>query len=231
MDPHPDIRLSEADVQAFTDGLLASERAKSLHAYLASRPDEARRVAFYDRLNTQLRSMFDNESVAPMPGHRQMGLRLRLWTAIVACLLLVIAGIGATVRVPDAAFERAALSALAMESTQSDADTKLADAPDLSSAGFHAVDVRSITLGAFSTVKVIAYRNANNDPLVLLSTCAPPASMRSPWHAHRIGTARLIEWTSMSGVRTIIGSRAGTPGLMLAADLLMVHQNMQRNEP
>lgn len=231
MDPLSDIRLSETDVQAFADGLLAPERANALRAYLSSRPDEARRVVFYDRLNAQLRSMFDNECVAPRKGDRRFGARLRLWMAIVGCLSLVIAAIWATVRVPDAAFERAAVSALAMETAGSGRGVDVTDAPDLSSAGFRAVDSRSVTLGAFAGVKVIAYRNASNEPLVLLSTCAPPASMRSPWHAHRIGTARLVEWTSTSGVRTVVGSRAGTPGLMRAAELLMARENMQRIEP
>ncbi|WP_250500691.1 transcriptional regulator [Caballeronia sp. GAWG1-5s-s] len=230
MDPHSDTRLSEADVQAFADGLLASERAASLHAYLARRPEEARRVVFYDRLNAQLREMFGDERSARQRTHRRPGARLRLWAAIAGCLSLVIATIWATVRLPDAALERAAVSALAIQSAAPARAASIADAPDLSSAGFHAVDATNVTLGAFSTVKVFAYRNERNQPLVLLSTCAPPSFMRATWHAHRIGTARLVEWISTSGVRTVVGARAGTPGLMRAAEVSMARQNMQWNE-
>ncbi|WP_244849224.1 anti-sigma factor [Caballeronia sp. SL2Y3] len=230
MDPHSDTRLSEADVQAFADGLLASERAASLHAYLARRPEEARRIVFYDRLNAQLREMFRDDRSAREASHRRTGARLRLCAAVAGCLLLVIGAIWATVRVPDAALERAAVSALAIQATAPARAASIAGAPDLSSAGFHAVDATTVTLGAFSTVKVFAYRNASNQPLVLVSTCAPPSFMRATWHAHRIGTARLIEWITTSGVRTVVGTRAGTPGLMRAAEVSMARQNMQWNE-
>jgi len=224
-----DIRLTETDVQAFADGRLASERADRLQAYLAERPDEIRRIVFYDRLNTQLRAMFGEDRIPPAVRRRTVDSRAGLVAAIVACVSLMIAAIWVTVLVPDAALERAAVEALSIDAMPPVSPPRTVDAPDLSSAGFSAVDVTTVTLSAFCTVNVIAYRNANNEPLVLLSSRAPAASMRSPWRAHRIGDARLFEWTSASGVHTVVGSRAGTSGAMRAAELLMDRQDMQWN--
>ncbi len=41
---------SEAEVQAFADGLLGPERAADVRRYMESWPEEARRIAFYGRL-------------------------------------------------------------------------------------------------------------------------------------------------------------------------------------
>ncbi|MDR5773487.1 MULTISPECIES: anti-sigma factor [unclassified Caballeronia] len=229
MNPPSEMRLSEADVQAFADGVLASERTERLHAYLARRPDEARRVVFYDRLNVQLRSMYDVSHAQPASRRPTIDLRFRLLAAILGCFALMISAIWVTVRVPDEALERAAVEALSIDAPTATTPVPAAAAPDLSSLGFRANCIRNVTLGAFSTVSVITYRNALNEPLVLLSMRAPAASMRTPWQAHRIDAARLLEWTSTAGVRTVVGARAGTQGLMRAADLLAKQQNMQGN--
>lgn len=53
-------RISEADVQAFADGTLDLSRMRRMHRYLARRPNEARRVAFYERLNAQMHSQTEH---------------------------------------------------------------------------------------------------------------------------------------------------------------------------
>nr|MBN3728647.1 hypothetical protein [Burkholderia sp. Ac-20379] len=58
MKPAPEPIPTEQDVQAYADGRLAAERAPSVLAYLARQPAEARRVAFYARVNAQMRSHF-----------------------------------------------------------------------------------------------------------------------------------------------------------------------------
>ncbi|WP_186018741.1 anti-sigma factor family protein [Burkholderia gladioli] len=55
---------SEQDVQAYADGRLAADREHSVSAYLARRPAEARRVAFYARVNAQLRNHFSDDGLA-----------------------------------------------------------------------------------------------------------------------------------------------------------------------
>lgn len=57
-DHRHDPPLSEADIQAYADGLLTPERAAYLRDYLGNRPGEARRVAFYGRLNEQIQRTF-----------------------------------------------------------------------------------------------------------------------------------------------------------------------------
>ncbi len=56
--PPSDSPLSEADIQAYADGTLTPERAAFLQDYLGKDPAEARRVAFYGRLNTQMQQAF-----------------------------------------------------------------------------------------------------------------------------------------------------------------------------
>ena len=57
-DVPPDSPLSEADIQAYADGTLTPERAAFLRDYLGKDPAEARRVAFYGRLNAQIQQAF-----------------------------------------------------------------------------------------------------------------------------------------------------------------------------
>jgi anti-sigma factor RsiW len=218
-------QVSEADMQAYADGLLAPERAARVRSYLARRPDEARRVAFYGRLNVQMQSIFDTadasgtEHTLRRPPMRD---RVPLAVAIIACLALILATLFATVRVPDEALERATMEALMIDTPFTPAP---ADTPDLSAAGFRAVGVHTVTLGAFSTADAITYRNARQERLVLLSMRGHAAAARTQWSARRIGGARLFEWTSAGGVRTIVGGHAGTHGLMRAADLLTERQS------
>lgn len=56
--PHGERQVSEGDIQAYTDGSLANERAARVRRYLAARPGEWHRILFYRRLNAQLRHSF-----------------------------------------------------------------------------------------------------------------------------------------------------------------------------
>lgn len=58
IDPRHDPPLSETDIQAYADGFLPPERAAHLRQYLGKRPGEARRVAFYGKLNQQIQDSF-----------------------------------------------------------------------------------------------------------------------------------------------------------------------------
>jgi anti-sigma factor RsiW len=58
IDPRHDPPLSETDIQAYADGFLTPERAAHLRLYLGKRPGEARRVAFYGKLNEQIQHAF-----------------------------------------------------------------------------------------------------------------------------------------------------------------------------
>lgn len=78
-DPKHDPPLSEKDIQAYADGLLSPERAAHLRNYLGKRPGEARRVAFYGRLNEQIQRSF-GPTDEPPPPHAPA----KRWTTIAA---------------------------------------------------------------------------------------------------------------------------------------------------
>jgi len=67
-DSRHDPPLSETDIQAYADGLLTPERAAHLRHYLGKRPGEARRVAFYGKLNQQIQHAFQpTDEPSPVP--------------------------------------------------------------------------------------------------------------------------------------------------------------------
>lgn len=65
--PHGERQVSEGDIQAYTDGSLANERAARVRRYLAARPGEWHRILFYRRLNAQLRHSFSEAGPEPEP--------------------------------------------------------------------------------------------------------------------------------------------------------------------
>ncbi len=94
----PDERpVSEADIQAYTDGSLPSDRVARVRRYLARRPGEWHRILFYRRLNAQMRRSFgeaaltgvapEMASVRPALLPRSRALRRGL-TAFMAALAL-----------------------------------------------------------------------------------------------------------------------------------------------
>ena len=60
-----DNAVREADLQAYVDGQLEGRRRAAIEAHLASRPDEAARLAAYRRQNIGLHALFD-----PRPSNR-----------------------------------------------------------------------------------------------------------------------------------------------------------------
>ena len=59
--------ISEADLQAYADGLLSEERRKAVDAWLASRPEESERVAAYRRLASEVRAAYATMLSEPVP--------------------------------------------------------------------------------------------------------------------------------------------------------------------
>ena len=134
-DSRHDPPLSETDIQAYADGLLTPERAAHLRQYLGKRPAEARRVAFYGKLNQQIQDAFQpTDEPSPIPaaatgfahtaagrwlGRRLQMARLRplravLAVALVLMLALVVtSGWMAASQVSQDALDNAAVMALA----------------------------------------------------------------------------------------------------------------------
>ena len=115
--PPSEPRLSESDVQAFADGMLDPQRAASVETYLKSRPDEAKRVAFYGRLNWQMQNTFhepDNETApqAPAPGRRMSRRSLRAVLIAAVVTLAVAATAIFAFDISDSALDNASMMAL-----------------------------------------------------------------------------------------------------------------------
>jgi anti-sigma factor RsiW len=59
--------VSEAELQAYVDGLLPQERCAAVEAYLAAHPEEAERVRAYREQRLALRALFDPVLEEPLP--------------------------------------------------------------------------------------------------------------------------------------------------------------------
>jgi len=227
--------LSETDIQAYVDGLLAPERAAEIRRYLSERPAEARRVAFYGNLNRQIQAGFQaaDDDRAPLSCLRLYGAlvagalrwRARVFALVLLLTLSAAGGVVWAMHVPGEALEAAAVMALQRASatptvSTSDPDGKsFADAPDLSSVGLRTVGRISASITPLARAKGFVYRSANGLPAVLLSVPDLSATAQPQWQARRLGVGRVLSWT-VGRTRFVLAGRADTRGLMRAADLM-----------
>lgn len=234
-----DSPLSEADIQAYADGTLTPERAASLKAYLGKDPAEARRVAFYGRLNAQIQQAFqtiDEPMKRRAASWRRTLDRLRLKSArprerpattlaILFLILVAISGWLAATQVSAQALNNAAVMSLAETAATpfSAASPTRTDpsAPDLSAIGLRLVDQRVLSLGPFQRANAFFYLNGDDRPVVVISALAPLAPAQPQWAARRIGEIRLLTWTAQRQ-RFVVAGDARTHGLMRAADVMTV---------
>lgn len=229
-----DSPLSEADIQAYADGTLTPERAASLREYLGKDPAEARRVAFYGRLNAQIQQAFQttDEPVEPRADGPRAALGSRRNTArrrnrgiraLLALVLTLVTASGwlAATQVSAQALDNAAVMALAQSADGRfpAASPTRADpsAPELESIGLRLVGQRVLSLGAFQRASEFIYLNQDNQPVVLVSSLALLASAQPQWSARRVGAIRLLNWTTRRQ-RFVVAGDASTRGLMRAAD-------------
>ncbi|MEA3082567.1 MAG: hypothetical protein QOC89_264 [Paraburkholderia sp.] len=234
-DAPSDPPLSEADIQAYADGTLTPERATFLRDYLGKDPAEARRVAFYGRLNAQMQQAFQttDEPVSKRAqGWRgaldrlKAARRTRKVLNTVAVLVMALAGASgwlAATQVSRQALNNAAVMALAetasaQYSAASPTRTELS-APNLAAIGLRLVDQRVLSLGPFQRASEFVYLNGDNRPVVLISTLALLAPSQPLWAARRIGEIRLLTWTAQRQ-RFVVAGDARTHGLMRAADVM-----------
>jgi anti-sigma factor RsiW len=231
-------RLSETDVQAFADGLLEPHRMARMERYLASRPEEASRVAFYNRLNWQMQTSFQetDDETPVMPESPRPRLRSRRFlqacAATFATLLVFFGAVALASRVPEAALDNASVMALEQavavqherpaENGYATDAASLRAAPDLKPVGLNVVAKRRMRVGLFSHATEYVYWNAFGDAAVLLTTPDPTARAQPQWMARRVGNSRLLVWAT-GGRRYVLAGRAQTRGLMRAADLMTGH--------
>ena len=62
-----ELPVTEADLQAYADARLSPERRALVEAWLASRPEEAERVATYQRLGKEVRAAYEAMLSEPVP--------------------------------------------------------------------------------------------------------------------------------------------------------------------
>jgi hypothetical protein len=239
-DAPSDSPLSEADIQAYADGTLSPERAAFLQDYLGRDPVEARRVAFYGRLNAQIQAAFQTTGEpadGPANGWRRaFGRRAsrrmqatrrprKFINTLVTLALTVAAASGwlAATQVSFQALNNAAVMALAETaahpfSAASPTRTE-PSAPILTGIGLRLVDQRVLSLGPFQRANEFVYLNGDNQPVVMLSTLALLAPAQPQWAARRIGDIRLLTWAAQRQ-RFVVAGAARTHGLMRAADAM-----------
>jgi hypothetical protein len=234
--PPAESRLSESDVQAYADGLLDPARAASVQRYLKDRPDEARRVAFYGRINQQMQNAYNapadepaNEAPLPGPAPRVSKRWISVFLIAALAALALLAGGLFAFDISDSALDNASIMALEQAIAAQDTATgangyvssakALADAPNLYVVGFHPTARREMSLGPFASATEYVYRNAAGEAAVMLVAPGIMAKPQPQWKAHRVGETRLLAWTAR-GRRYVLAGRANTRGLMRAADLM-----------
>lgn len=239
--------LTESDIQAFADGSLSPERAARVERYLGAMPGEASRIAFYRRLNGQMQRSFvpqhASASAYAAAGHSTKfgrrnsaprGWRAKLdhaWRAMsgsvaqrIALLVLALCGWAAAAFVSDHQLNAAAVMSYAQwaASAQTAAQPPVAATRDpfsteFAQLGWRLESVKTLRLGLIAEGQEFDYRNADGQPVVLLTTRAPFVFDRPRWMGHRVGEWRLLTWTE-NGMRYVLAGRADTHGLMRAAD-------------
>jgi anti-sigma factor RsiW len=241
-DSRHDPPLSEADLQAYADGTLVPERMARLRDYLRNEPGEARRLAFYGRLNAEIQHAFpqtDEAVPVRVPGSSKWRLALCRLIAprarvvamkwFLALILALVAGSGwlAASQASSRALNNAAVMALtetvsAQLSVATPSLATLRGAPNLTSVGLRLVAERTMTLGPFAHANEFVYVNGDGQPVVLLAAPALTEWAQTQWTAGRVGDIRLLTWTAQRQRYGLAGN-ARTRGLMLAADAMVLH--------
>src|SRR5258708_11084116 len=62
-----ELPITEAELQAYADGRLIASRRAEVDAWLASRPEEAERIAAYRRVSEELQAFYDPVLAEPAP--------------------------------------------------------------------------------------------------------------------------------------------------------------------
>lgn len=77
-----ELPITEADLQAYSDGRLAEGRRAEIEAWLASRPEEAERIEAYRRINEELRAVYDPVLQEPVPERLRAPMGQRAWRLV-----------------------------------------------------------------------------------------------------------------------------------------------------
>ena len=75
MNPNTPSPVTEAELQAYVDRELTSERQREIEAYLSHRPEEAQRVESYRAQKLEIRALFDPVMDEPLPARVRQAAR------------------------------------------------------------------------------------------------------------------------------------------------------------
>jgi anti-sigma factor RsiW len=90
-----EIPVTEADLQAYTDGRLPADRRAAVESWLAQHPDELERIAAYRRLSHEVRAAYDSMLSEPVPERLARAASRRLpWGRMAAALAWIVVGVG-----------------------------------------------------------------------------------------------------------------------------------------
>ncbi|MCX5544019.1 transcriptional regulator [Paraburkholderia sp. CNPSo 3076] len=221
--------VSEADIQAYSDGTLAGARAAHVRRYLAGKPGEWHRILFYRRLNAQIRDAYPAPGVptaqtahsrtAPARSSRVLRYAIAL-AAAVAMAGAAVAWIDVTEPSQQVLNNAAVMALMEAENAQPEAlEAGAARAPfDFGAAGLHFLGGGEVRVGPFASAQRYVYENNQGERVVLLASRAWLAGAAPQWSAHRAGPLRLLMWRER-GTRWVLAGNAQTRGLMRAADL------------
>jgi hypothetical protein len=143
----------------------------------------------------------------------------------IALLVLALCGWAGTAFVSDHQLNAAAVMSYAQWASASAQSTAQPPVPanrdpfstEFAQLGWRLESVKTLRLGLIAEAQEFDYRNADGQPVVLLTTSAPLVFDRPRWMGHRVGEWRLLTWTE-NGMRYVLAGRADTHGLMRAAD-------------
>jgi anti-sigma factor RsiW len=86
--------ITEGDLQAYADGRLPESRRDAVEAWLATRPDEAERIAAYRRLAQEVRAAYDSMISEPVPERLARAAAPRMaWRRAAAVIGWIVLGI------------------------------------------------------------------------------------------------------------------------------------------
>ncbi len=89
-----DTPITEGDLQAYADGRLPEARRAAVEAWLATRPDEAERIAAYRRLANEVRAAYDSMISEPVPERLALAATPRTpWRRVAAVAGWVVLGV------------------------------------------------------------------------------------------------------------------------------------------
>lgn len=74
--------VTEQELQAYADGRLVETRRAAVEAWLAARPDDAERIAYYRRVGEELRGTYDRVLGEPLPETMRHLARPARWRSI-----------------------------------------------------------------------------------------------------------------------------------------------------